>query len=584
MAAPYTAIVYFHGIGTQRRWEEISRLVDAFDQHAQTQDGATIGRLRDLNPGTEKNRVTSQDDARYVSYVNFRRLTKQGPESQFKYVESFRLYEGYWSSIIAEGVPPLDVLSWAFNRALTPFFALAAHWRSHQRLKLAFLFRMQLADKEGMGARRGAYEKLADAYDKFESWESRRADPIGRFAAFVTFLSTDENCRRHDPPALIALARRWRGYFITSQIRSIAAMLTLGVGLFGLLTFIVYALKPAIQYLPMAWARDIAAVFPAQPPLWLTYLLAPPIMVGAAAAIPFLRRFLGDVTFWTAREGRSSRFRQREAILEKAVGTLSHVLADPKCRRVVVIGHSLGSSIGYQALLEIGRRRKAAGDEPDAALYAHEKITHFITLGSPIEIIHYFFELSFSRSHRYNRIANEFLGSTASAPFRSGRATVIRWLNFHSAADPISGKIFSQGKKRPPPIEEVEVVSAYDPDPVKAHSGYFAGASSVARLFDEAILNRAAVSTIEPQPRSAKAVAHFGVRLLQVGLIVTAWALFVAALGYWTGRECLIWGGLGSSLAVAGAIGVFWIAARMMEARAPLDLWRRAAKRRLKPA
>ena len=41
--ANHTAIVYFHGIGTQRRHEEISRLLDAIDQYSRTQDGTTIG-------------------------------------------------------------------------------------------------------------------------------------------------------------------------------------------------------------------------------------------------------------------------------------------------------------------------------------------------------------------------------------------------------------------------------------------------------------------------------------------------------------------------------------------------------------
>jgi hypothetical protein len=57
----YTAILYYHGMGTPRRHEEISRLTDALDQFAERQAAASVGRLRNQNVAFEPSR-TDQDD------------------------------------------------------------------------------------------------------------------------------------------------------------------------------------------------------------------------------------------------------------------------------------------------------------------------------------------------------------------------------------------------------------------------------------------------------------------------------------------------------------------------------------------
>ena len=44
---PYTAIIHFHGIGRQRRYEELSHLVDGLDQFTEADNDPNLGKLRE---------------------------------------------------------------------------------------------------------------------------------------------------------------------------------------------------------------------------------------------------------------------------------------------------------------------------------------------------------------------------------------------------------------------------------------------------------------------------------------------------------------------------------------------------------
>src|SRR5215510_4208134 len=67
----FTALVYFHGIGTPRRHEEISRLADALDQFAQTQEQGSVGRLRRFAVHWEPSVEPGFDDFAYVEMARF---------------------------------------------------------------------------------------------------------------------------------------------------------------------------------------------------------------------------------------------------------------------------------------------------------------------------------------------------------------------------------------------------------------------------------------------------------------------------------------------------------------------------------
>lgn len=552
MSKSYTAIIYFHGIGTQRRHEEISRLLDAVDQFSRSQDAQTVGHPRGQDVKLEVPRNTNADLLnKPVSYIEFHRRVEVSAEEKARakadgrrepspFRGYFRLYEGYWSSLIAKGLAPRRVLLWIAGRATNPLRSLLAPWRSHQRLKLGYLFRMQREDPLGATARHSAYRQLADTYIAYEGWDARRNHSDGKFRTFrADYLASTRIAERKDFKSIRRLASRWHRRFILSQLRILFLIITLFAGLFGAATFAMFSVAPLISasVLRLPYADQVVVMLPAQPQPIVAYIMLPVLMVGWWGLSGFLRNYASDIVFWTAQEGQSDLFEMREKILRQAVDNLHHVISDPECRRVVVIGHSLGSSIGYQALLEIGNLREALGrrtPEGEAA-FPYEKISHFITAGSPIETLHYFFELTDSKHHRYNRIANKIKGSIEGPPFTVGRSDNIKWINLHAAADPISSELYAPGKSKTPRIEEIEIVNQLQPDIALAHSGYFTATTAVSRIHDAMMLNDETRTDVAPVNRLARALANLGVRAFHLSLATGSWLIFIAAVCFWLG-------------------------------------------------
>lgn len=578
--ANHTAIVYFHGIGTQRRHEEISRLLDAIDQYSRTQDGATIGYPRGQEVKFEVNRHgKSAPNDQPINYIGFHRrvVIPDTGKSQNPFRGAFRLYEGYWSSIIAQGLPARRVLVWLASRSINPIRSMIVPWRSHQRLKLGYLFRLHQEDPKGNKEHNSIYRDLADAYIKFEAWGARRDHKQGQFKQFIgKYLRESRIGKRKDFETVKIIAKRWHKRFLRSQLKILFMTLTLFAGLFGALSFALYCVEPLIStnVVDIPFSDKITSMMPAKPETLLVAIMFPIILIGSIIGRKFLRGHVSDVVFWTAQEGTSELFEQRNEILNKAINALDHVLSNPDCKRVVVIGHSLGSSVAYQALLELWKRRKAIGfsTQEAKARYPYEKISHLITAGSPIETLHYYFELTASKHHRYNRIANDLKGSIEGHPFVIGRTKNIKWINLYAAADPISSKLFSPGKSKKPDIEEFEVVSQFEPNVGKAHSGYFTEATSIAKFHDAIMLNDKKKTTPKIPPIWVKAAGRKIVKAFHIILTMMAWTLFLSAVLFWLGKTGALNFTLKLFLSEVLILGISWIGLLVLNRKIPLNI------------
>ena len=64
----YTAVVHFHGMGSQRRLEETSRMIDALDsyQYAEFNAGRPIGYFRDIEPRLIKPETVGSEPDAYI--------------------------------------------------------------------------------------------------------------------------------------------------------------------------------------------------------------------------------------------------------------------------------------------------------------------------------------------------------------------------------------------------------------------------------------------------------------------------------------------------------------------------------------
>jgi hypothetical protein len=531
----YTAIVYFHGMGSPRRHEQISRLTDELDLFAGGQDAASVGHLRDQKVLLEPSRTEDDEDVAFVEISRLvRRFTRADGKGRLRKEGSIRIYEGFWSPHAASDLPWWRVLLWLLSRFVAPVRVLSHPWRAHQRLKLATLYRMQ-AEHPAMDR---LFGRLEDFYLTFENWAARREAPSGGFSGFLAHVSANlaTASQRHEA---IRLAKAWRRRFLREQLTLLFLILTAGAAAAsGILLLALYAVACARFFAPEVF-RGVLLPFE-------THSLLSGIFMGGVAVVllamflktkRYLETFWADVMFWTTQEEKTARFIKRKEILAAAVSILTHVLRDEDCTRVVVVGYSLGSAIAHESLLRLGRRamaRKRLGKTLPTELARLSIVSHLITVGSPIDRIHYFFELHDSRSHRYNRIREKLKGSTDDAPFTIDGKPSAAWVNLWDDADGISSGLFSPraSGRNASAITEVWAPGSHRLNPLQAHSAYFNSVPGMRVIFWLAVIGRMPPAT-EQEPSRRGPFFRFvrpWTKWLGITLTWTVLALLVSAI------------------------------------------------------
>jgi hypothetical protein len=568
----HTSIIYFHGMGTPKRYEELSRVLDTLDRYAEAQaDPTGLGKLRGQRIQLE---TSTNDGGEPIAFIEFFRMHLP-PTGSPRRIGAFRLYESYWSPAAAGGVSPLQVLDWVLRRAFNPMKVLASPWRAHQRLKRAFLHKL-FFDRQAQPVR--LFQALERTYRTFENMEFRRRYPSGRFRVFLQALQA-ENPRDMDD--LSPLAERWRSALVDEQI----SVVFISAAVFGVLfSFATLAVVIACRLLALvvalpAWAVPVVNKSSGLP----LYALLPTglVLLGIGwSARAFFRNFLSDVVFWTTTFEKDVRYQKRRDILYAAEATVRHVVSDPACERVVLVAHSLGTAIAYETLLNLGRRSTAesknAAEAPSVGQIGPNlsKLTHLLTFGSPIDRIAYFFNLTYSRYHRFNRVVDDLMGGTGDPPFRVKKARVLQWINIRDPADPIASRLFSPRSRIPnrEDIAEVAALSSHVPNPVLAHTGYFDSALGAKILFDACILNR---KQIQAQQVRTKASVRFSTYALEVGRVATflvAFSLSLRAAAFWRGDAMLLAGSLLVLVASLVVLALIWVCGSIFDRLQPLKL------------
>lgn len=162
-----------------------------------------------------------------------------------------------------------------------------------------------------------------------------------------------------------------------------------------------------------------------------------------------LRRFiadsLGDVTIYTAMDTNKKYHDIRETIITGAVNMFKYLMLD-SYDSIEIYGHSLGSVIAYDALGRINREMNIDAGLRDFA----DKITKFVTFGSPLDKIAFFFDEQLDneeRRIRYNIVTqlHGFRRKTVDvsiiADGISSYFNHMKWLNYWEKSDPISGHL-----------------------------------------------------------------------------------------------------------------------------------------------
>lgn len=481
---PYAAVIYFHGIGEQRRFEETGRLIDKIDAFlgAQRARGAKLGKLVGIEAAIEPFR---SDPARSISYVESRYLPDADEDAKAKTV---RYYEVYWAPVMAGEKSPWRVLRWMGLQQRRPFRTLGSPWRERQRLRRAALVSLfERGAKLPDGVQPDDLPRMISHYTEFEGLPAQRAYPKGDFKAFMEFVRERE---AGEPDALARqeiLADRWKRFYQGEEWRNAFALTTLAMTLLllaGVTTGAILLLLQQVQGTGIGKTL-LQSLNLAAPTIGSAFSLAASLFLLLGLG-KFLTGYLGDVEAWATYTETDEKNERRSRVLDRSREMIEHVLADPRCDRVCIVSHSLGASIAHDALLNVARRNRAESPgNPDKGPVDMGKIEHFVTMGSPIDKIEYFFESYRSTSHRFKRVVEELRGDIGTYPFCMNRHPHIHWVNFWDEGDPISGALQSPASatRTSQQVDNVHAPAFRFPAPGASHSGYFDNGTVISSLF-----------------------------------------------------------------------------------------------------
>lgn len=215
---------------------------------------------------------------------------------------------------------------------------------------------------------------------------------------------------------------------------------------------------------------------------WLTdqqgrhWLLACLLAAAAAILLPrflnVIRDYAGDVAYYVTSDRSPVARRSRYDIRKNAARLLLELLKDPAYDRVVVVGHSLGTVIAFDALNELSREARQ-----ENALTAIQlgKLSGLLTLASPLDKVAYFFREQTADDAALHAQLLSYLHPTKrqssrrdDGPYRMARYEVpfrrLHWTNMHAPADVISDPLV---------FYAVDELCSVRYSPVGAHGRYW---------------------------------------------------------------------------------------------------------------
>jgi hypothetical protein len=474
---PYTAVFYFHGMGSQRRLEETSRLVDSLDRYS----NRTLFEIHArLEPGTKKPDQT-------FTYIRAEYNTSsKDKNSKTQWV---RFYEVYWAPVMAGQKSALGVLKWMVRQTIRPFYTLRSPWRERQRLRrasLAALYEAGPTARDGLGP--DDFSTLAKLYDDFEGPDALRRYPEGSFSQFLTFLQSKTATDPMRTKKLKGLACAWHSRYRKTELRNLFLLCTLALAMLltgGAAIALIFVILQRLT--TFAAGTPLASLAAEAPATWKTALGLIPPLAAFFGISRFLTDYLGDVEVWATYAETSEKHEQRAKVIGIGTDILAQVLEDQCCDRAVLISHSLGTSVAHDTLFSILRNNRARkNNDPIAGPVPLKKIQHFITLGSPIDKIEYFFESYRSQFHRYRRITEYLRGDIGIEPFCRHSKPHIHWINFWDEGDPVSGALRSPTGPRGfvQRVDNVRVASLAYPNPGASHLAYFFNRDVIECIFE----------------------------------------------------------------------------------------------------
>lgn len=488
VSPPYTAVVYFHGIGQQRHYEQMCRVAQRLDEYVfarSTAGDAAFDRLRLARSEARSEPHREGSEHEDVSYLrtNLRDQTGHGAPVHV------RFYEAYWAPEAADAPGALQVALWLARQIKTPLRILLSPWRRFERLRradlIAMVHRRRNAGAENADQDQKRLVRLVRLYSDFHRRSAHHEYERGTFGEFREFV------RKEEGDDLLGLLDDWRHDHRRNELTNLLSVFSLLVGVVsgaGLLAMASFWL--------LSWLARSPLFGGSAPWIDVSFSSVTSLMAGFLAAVGatrFLREYAGDVQQFVTYEEAELLYQRRKAIVGTAVRHLRHVMADDRCERIVLVSHSLGTAVAVDTLLELHRFNKArTPSNPMSGPLPISKVSHLVTMGSPIDKINYFFGVLSSEFRVYEAMVDAMRGDLGSPPFsKTGRQPWIHWINYWDGGDLISGPIETLAPDilRSQEVDNVRVASYALPSPMAAHDGYFHHAEVIDALFRVIFLN-----------------------------------------------------------------------------------------------
>ena len=473
----HVAVVFFHGMGQQRRYESVSMLVEMLGAHRREKDPKDV---RKWQSKLRRERVVDADPDADCACIQ---VDYDG--------ERVRFYEAYWAPAAAQGTSATSVFWWLIRQVERPARVLIGPWRSFSRIRRADLLSLRSYSAGANPDEDDLYSKLSLAYDHFVQCGESHRQSFDEFLDYLRGLFEDDDSRDR----VLNLANDWHAKSQRAERRRL-----------GVLVAVVMTIASAVALLVVAgfWLLGWAATWITALPAPLRAALAPSVELKFANVVAllttvawlagvtgFLKDSVGDVQQFVTYQETEPLHERREKIISAAESTLRHVLDDSDTERVVLVAHSLGTAVALDTLLRLRGTNQANG--PDASdetlMKAPEKLNlvhHFVTCGSPIDKINYFFATFRSSDYSYEHLMDWLRGDLGDVPFCTSAQPYVHWLNFWDRGDLISGALETVASPKAPlqRVDNVRIATYTLPDPVASHGAYFSDPLFKSTVFD----------------------------------------------------------------------------------------------------
>jgi hypothetical protein len=485
----YTAILCVHGIGQRANHEDIGSLLDALESFPALKADVEVGELRDFDEGIEFPRST-EPQAQDIPFTQFKRVRLTQGKHQFR--GNFRAYEVYWSSITVRGQSPWTMLFWLIKQAWVPIRYFFAGWRFSFRLRIARLHKL---NERAIFSEDAIVQSLTQ-FKKFLGPSGRNASPSDNFRAFKKYLLANAQ-GASDKAISSALIEKWSASRTPAE-RTAGKLIRHAIGITAVTALLgidaIVAAIREISHWTSATPQHMSAFDYATHAIPLAALVV--VALVAASMFWFLGRTASDIRLWASIRENDRNYRIRRAIIDKAKQTISHVVKDEHCTRIVVVAHSLGTSIAFDALRELGQYNVARLNSDPKLILPLSKISHLVTLGSPIDKISYFFESKDSQHYRANRVREAIRGDLSREPFFRNGKQQIAWINLWDDADILSDALYCPLPQKHDgsrflgaAIQNIQIASAVFPNPYETHTRYLENRTAVSVIFGALFVN-----------------------------------------------------------------------------------------------